>query len=48
MLNRLFCAAAQHRNAIKLLRVVAIVAVLAICLAAPHLVSASDVDGIGP
>jgi hypothetical protein len=48
MLNRLFCAAAQHRNAFKLLRVAAILAVLAVSLAAPHLISASDVDGIGP
>jgi hypothetical protein len=48
MLNRLFCAATQHRNALKLLRVAAIVAVLALSLAAPSMVSASDVDGICP
>ena len=47
MLNRLFCAAAQHRNAIKLLRVAAILAVLAVSLAVPSLVSAGP-DGIGP
>jgi len=47
MLNRLFCASVQHRNVLKLLRVAAIVAVLAITLAAPHLVSAGA-DGWGP
>ncbi len=47
MLNRLFCAAVQHRNALKLLRMAAIVAVLAVSLAAPALVSAGP-DGGGP
>ena len=47
MLNRLYCAATQHRNSLKLLRVAAIVAVLAISLAAPHLVSAGP-DGWMP
>lgn len=48
MLNRLFCAAAQHRNAIKLLRVAAVLAVLAVSLTFPSLVSASGADGGGP
>ena len=47
MLNRLFCTAVQHRNAIKLLRVVAVLAVLAVALALPSLVSAGP-DGWGP
>ena len=47
MLTRLFCAAAQRRNAIKLLRVVAVVGVLAISLAAPHMVAAGP-NGWGP
>jgi hypothetical protein len=48
MLNRLFCAAIKHRDTLKLLRVAAIVAIFAVSLAVPSLVSASDVDGIGP
>ena len=48
MLNRLFCFTAQHRNTFKLLRVAAILGVMAVSLAAPHLVAAYDVDGIGP
>lgn len=47
MLTRLFCAAAQHRKALKLLRVAAIVAVLAVSLAVPSLVTAGP-DGWGP
>ena len=48
MLTRLFCAAAQHRNALKLVRVAAVLAVLAVSLAIPSLVSASGADGFGP
>jgi hypothetical protein len=47
MINRLFCFAAQHRSAFKLLRVAAILGVLAGTLAAPHLVSAGP-NGWGP
>jgi len=48
MLNRLFSAAIQHRNTLKLLRVAAVLAVLAVSLAVPSLVSASGADGFGP
>jgi hypothetical protein len=47
MFNRLFCVTARHANIVKMLRVAAIVAVLAISLAAPHLVSAGP-DAWGP
>lgn len=47
MLTRLFCAAAQHRNALKLLRVAAILTVLVVSLAVPSLVMAGP-DGGGP
>jgi hypothetical protein len=47
MLNRLFFIGAKNTNNIKMLRVAAILAVLAISLAAPHLVSAGP-DAWGP
>jgi hypothetical protein len=40
MLNRLFCAASQHRKALKILSVTAILAVIAVSLVFPSLVSA--------
>ena len=47
MLTRLFCAAAQHRNALKLLRVAAILTVIVVSLAVPAAVGAGP-DGICP
>lgn len=45
MKDRIFCTVMKHRNALKWVRVVAVMAILAISLAGTSLVRADDIWG---